>query len=1212
MISSDGIRNLNDYFTKAEEMYGTCPFLKYTEKGNELSRTYTEFMTRVRKFAHFIREYSISAGRKINAALIGHTGYDYLTVMIGTVYAGSAIVPLDSQMNAETLADHLQRSGAEIIFYEKDLSGTVKAALESCPEVKLSFPVSDADKPLDSLISEHPAEYFTDISPDECAFIIYTSGTTGKSKGVMLSHRNMLSTILTVKPNPELEKGSVCAFLPPHHVFSVNCDYLYAFRFGMAVCICDDLSHFTDDIKKYQPATIHIVPMMVKAIYRALVSAKEEYPELGVSEIKELVLGKKFSRILSGGGGLPDDLRVGILNFGLRIASGYGMSECSPSITEAPFDAPSDKKGTVGMPLSSCRVRIADDGEVLVKGDNVMIGYYGSPEQTAEVLSEDGWLKTGDIGHLDNDGFLYLTGRKKNLIILSNGENVSPEEIEKRFADCRAVAEIIVFGNNDSLAAEIYPDPSAVAENGREKTEETVRKAVSEINRDLPSYKRIAEVIFRDKPFERTSSKKIIRSKAGTGISSAQSGTAQKKQCASDLEKLTAEIIAKASGRKDFGTDETFASIGLDSFGCVSAITDIYEKLGCSIDLAALMENDTVEKLAAYIKSSEKTYTDHSVRNEYPLSNLMKYFIYVINGNTVGNVPSAIELPLNTDTERLKNAVSAAIDAHPVLKGTVDMKRAVILRNDKSENHIDIIKTTESEWKKIKEHLVAPFTYKPGEKLYHIGIYKTEKAVYLRLDLSHAVTDGVSLGMFIREISRAYSGEKLTKETNSFYEYLLDEKARADNGVPDKDSEKFAEIYNGIKIGGSNMTIDHGMDIDTVIPATIKQRLYRINREKVMNFCAEHCTSENILFLTAFNICISLFSGNESIFTTSIHSGRTDGRYADSIGMYFRQYACRYDSGKCRTTDELLEDTASQVRDVMKLHTSCSSNGEYLFQFQGDIFNVDRIGDLQCKRVDISIDSHPFRIMIMNRARSYMLHLSYHANRFDTSTVYVLIDCYQHVVNALLENKTIPEIISGLPEEICAGRLMLSSEEINAESGRALIPESSENTGVWILDEHTLDLKPFGAWGTLFIADRKPASYTSALKNPHAAGILYNTGIKARIMPDNSLNVFGPESRVVRVENHKGGYYYDLNEVEKEAMKCKGVTAARAYLEYSKEYRVYVLRLDVETDSSMNKEDVVSYFNDNVPENLRPVKIADKKPKIRHNQLKRKNITAGF
>lgn len=1210
MISSDGIRNLNDYFTKAEEMYGNSPFLKYTENGAERSRTYTEFMTRVRKFAHFIRRYNISAGRKTSIALIGHTGYDYLTVMIGTVYAGSAIVPLDSQMNPETLADHLQRSEAEIIFYEKNLSGTVKEALESCPGVKLSFPFSDADNTTDRLISEHPAEHFTDINPDESAFIIYTSGTTGKSKGVVLNHRNMLSTILTVKPNPELEKGSVCAFLPPHHVFSVNCDYLYAFRFGMAVCICDDLSHFIDDIKKYQPATIHIVPMMVKAIFRALAAAKETHPEMSVTEIKELVLGKKFTRILSGGGGLPDDLRLGILNFGLRIASGYGMSECSPSITEAPFDAPAEKKGTVGMPLSCCTVRIADDGEVLVKGDNVMTGYYGDTEQTAEVLSEDGWLKTGDIGHLDDDGYLYLTGRKKNLIILSNGENVSPEEIEKKFADFRAVAEIIVFGNNDSLAAEIYPDPAAVAEKGMKEAEEAARKAVSEVNRELPSYKRISEVFFRDKPFERTSSKKIIRSKAGTGISPVLSGTSQKKQCASDLEKITSEIIAKASGRKNFGTDETFASLGLDSFGCVSAITDIYEKLGISIDLAALMENDTVEKLAAYIKTAEKSGTDHSVRDEYPLSNLMKYFVYVINGNTVGNVPSAIELPLSTDTERLKNAVSAAIDAHPVLKGTVDMKRAVILRNDMAENHIDIIRTTESEWKKIKEHLVAPFTYKPGEKLYHIGIYRTEKAVYLRLDLSHAVTDGVSLGMFITEISRAYSGEKLKTETNSFYEYLLDEKARADSGVPEKDSEEYAKIYDGIKIDGSNMTIAHGMDIDCVVPATIKQRLYRINREKVMNFCAEHCTSENILFLTAFNICISLFSGNKSIFTTSIHSGRTDGRYADSIGMYFRQYACRYDSGKCRTTDELLEDTASQVRNVMKLHTSCSGNGEYLFQFQGDIFNVDKIGDLPCKRVDINIDSHPFRIMIMNRARSYMLHLSYHANRFDTSTVYVLIDCYQHVVNALLENKTIPEIISGLPEEICAGRLTLSSEEINAEAGREIVQASSGNTTVCVLDEQSLDFKPFGSWGTLFTADKEPLSYTSAAKNPHASGILYNTGIKARIMPDNSLNIFGPESRVVRVENHKGGYYYDLNEVEKEAIKCNGVTAAHAYLEYSKEYRVYVLKLDVETDGSMDRNDVTSYFEENVPENLRPVKITDSKRRIRRNQLKKKKVTA--
>ena len=1211
MIKSNGLKTLNDYFTRSEEMYGSNAFLRFVENGDDKSVSYSEFMNRVRKFAGYVREYNSSEGRKTNIALIGRTGFDYLTVMIGTVYAGSVIVPLDSQMNAETLADHLQRSDTEILFYDADLSDTVTEALKNCPNVHESHSISDTIS-LDHLIAEQSENIHSDdILPDECAFIIYTSGTTGKSKGVMLSHKNMFSTILPVKPNPELENGNVCTFLPPHHVFSLNCDFLYAFRFGMALCLCTDISHFIDDLKKYQPVTIHIVPMMVKAIYRALISAEDAHPEMNRNEIKELVLGKKFSRILSGGGGLPEDLKQGILSFGLRIASGYGMSECSPSITEAPFEVTAEKKGSVGMPLSSCRLRIAEDGEVLVKGDNVMIGYYNSPEETRDVFTEDRWLKTGDIGWIDEDGYLYLTGRKKNLIILTNGENVSPEEIEKRFVDYRTVSEIVVFGKNDAICAEIYPDPAETASKGKAETEDAIRKAVSEVNRDMPSYKRISEIIFRDKPFERTASKKIIRSQAGRAETSDKINRSSKKPFSTDLQKKIGEIISKASGVKEIGADETFASLGLDSFGCVSAITDIFETLGYSIDLAALMENDTTEKLAEFIESGSAVQSDYSIREEYPVSNLMKYFIYVINGNTVGNVPSSFELPLNTDISRLKNAISDALDAHPALKGTVDMKKAVICRHDDAENVINIIETTEAEWANIKDHLVTSFTYKPDEILYHIDIYKTEKAVYLRIDLSHAVSDGVSLGMFIREISRAYDGEKLEREKMSFYEYLLDESERMKNGNYEQDGEKLADIYKGIKIGGSLLNLDHGMDLNKIIQETIKQRLYRINREEVMSFCTEHCTSENILFLTAFNICLSLFSGKRNVFATSIHSGRTDGKYADSIGMYFRQYACRYDAGKYETTADILDDAGVQVRNAMKMHSSCSNNGEFLFQFQGDIFHVDNIGDLPCKRVDINIDSYPFRIMIMNSENSYLLHLSYWANRFDTSSIYVFIDCYQHIVNALLRCKTISEVIASIPAEICPEKTRTTTDEINEKTGRKAFAESSAPLSAYVLDSDDLSTKPFGAWGTLYISDERPESYNSSVKNPYSSGILYNTGIRARIMPDNTLDIFGPESRVVRVETHRGGFYYNLSEVEKAALECDGVTRARAYIDYEKAYRVYVLKLDVETDSKTDEESVSEYFKNNVSENLRPVKIRFKKPEIRRNTLKRRTHTAG-
>ncbi len=225
---------------------------------------------------------------------------------------------------------------------------------------------------------------------------------------------------------------------------------------------------------------------------------------------KEMIANETFGEqliaIFSGGAYLSPEIINGYKEFGIDIAQGYGMTECSPRICTGIVNCP--KPDSVGKIVNGCEVKIVD-GEIWVKSKSVMKGYYKNPEETANTLTPDGWLKTGDLGHKDDDGYLYITGRKKNLIILSNGENVSPEEIENKFVTFRPIKEIIVYEDGQLITAQIYPDPDYKSED----IQEEIRRKVDEINDTFPPAKRIVNIIFRDKEFVKTASKKIIRAR---------------------------------------------------------------------------------------------------------------------------------------------------------------------------------------------------------------------------------------------------------------------------------------------------------------------------------------------------------------------------------------------------------------------------------------------------------------------------------------------------------------------------------------------------------------------------------------------------------------------------------------------------------------------------------------------------------------------------
>ena len=319
----------------------------------------------------------------------------------------------------------------------------------------------------------------------------------------MLTHRNLAenATCLDMK----LPKCTVVlSVLPVHHAYCLTMDILKGMTLGAIICINDSLLRVAKNIKLFQPNMILMVPLMIETMAKKLEDAAGLPPEI----VKKEVFGENFHTICSGGAYLNPAYIDLFRRYGITILQGYGMTECAPVIsTTVPWNI---RKESVGQLLPNCEAKTVDK-ELWVRGSSVMRGYYKMPEETAEALTEDGWLRTGDLGYVDEEKFVYLTGRKKNLIITKNGENVSPEELENKIGEHRLVQEILVREKNGVIEAEIFPDYEYAKKKEITEIQTVLQEVVDAYNKTAPAHKRVYSLKVRDTEFEKTPSKKIKR-----------------------------------------------------------------------------------------------------------------------------------------------------------------------------------------------------------------------------------------------------------------------------------------------------------------------------------------------------------------------------------------------------------------------------------------------------------------------------------------------------------------------------------------------------------------------------------------------------------------------------------------------------------------------------------------------------------------------------
>lgn len=492
---------------KVAEMHGdkTAFICEQAEKVESIS--YKEFGQIVSQNTDYMRS---TFGENQCIAIVGENSIEWIISYFSILCSGNVAVPLEPDGSIENTVDNLKRCGSCAVLHDELQSGFAANVAKEFPgQLKLQlFEKLSKDK----FITEDQDSVRlggAEIVADQTATIIFTSGTTGRSKGVKLTHNNICKDAQYSCEVLPLD-GRTITILPFHHMYTITTSIFMSLCYGTEIVICPSAKKAFKFTSTYNPTYLFAVPMILgglcKKIGMEAAMAKTDNYQL----LKEKILGDKFVFFVSGGAILSKDLQEALERFDITVYNGYGITECSPVVS---FNRPDGTvlNSTVGTALPGVDVCIMNadengEGEICVKSDIVMSGYLNDPEATKEAFFGE-WFRTGDIGKLDEANRICITGRCKNLIILSNGKNVSPEEIEEKLQYDPMVQEIIVYEKNDSIIAAIYPVESEASVNRQAYFEDLVKS----YNAKAPLYKKISRVEVVDQPFARTSTGKIKR-----------------------------------------------------------------------------------------------------------------------------------------------------------------------------------------------------------------------------------------------------------------------------------------------------------------------------------------------------------------------------------------------------------------------------------------------------------------------------------------------------------------------------------------------------------------------------------------------------------------------------------------------------------------------------------------------------------------------------
>lgn len=533
------VLNLRD-LVERYKTFGDNIAFKY-KKDNEIKEiTYNKYVEDVEALGTKLLNCGIT-----KIAVIGMNSYKWCTTYMATLTSGLIIVPLDKMLTPKEIIKLVQRSGAEAIIFEEK-------TLEAIKQCDLKYKICMDDIEEDGIIKyseflnqgydllkEDKKYSEVKINNEEMSVMLFTSGTTNEPKAVMLSHSNLASQINGLPKQVKLyQTDTLLSFLPIHHTFECAITFLFGTSSGATIAFCEGLKYIAPNLKEFNVSVFVAVPLVLETMYKKIQKGIEERGKTKVVnklikvsnfllKCKIDVRRKLFKSILDnlspslrvvlyGAAPMDKDTVIGYTNIGLESIQGYGLTESSPVIACERDDK--KRPGSVGIPLPGVEVKIDKPdaegiGEVMAKGQNIMMGYYNNEEATKKTL-EDGWLHTGDYGYIDSDGFVFITGRKSDVIVLSSGKNIYPQEIEFLINKLTYVQESLIYNvKKDAIEAKIVINKELAEEKfgKQEDYKEVILTEIKEINKELPTFKRINKIVVTDEPLEKTTTQKVKR-----------------------------------------------------------------------------------------------------------------------------------------------------------------------------------------------------------------------------------------------------------------------------------------------------------------------------------------------------------------------------------------------------------------------------------------------------------------------------------------------------------------------------------------------------------------------------------------------------------------------------------------------------------------------------------------------------------------------------
>lgn len=556
------ISTIRQMLMESAEMFAERPAYKVkAEKGGEYRDiTYAQFKDDVWALGTYLLDKGLK-GKKIG--IIGSNCYQWVVAYFAVVCGAGIAVPLDKELNEEEISNLAARAGLSAVIHTGKYDSAI-SKLELELKLHMSVYETDSDKEQEGhikkaieegreMVAQGSVAYDEiEIDPDALAVILFTSGTTGVPKGVMLSNTNLCYTVTATSKICRLKEDDVSlSVLPIHHTFECTVDILITSYQGICVAFCEGLRYILKNIQEARVSVMIGVPLIIESIYnkiwkqaeksgkdkalRRLIKTNNKLMRLGIDQRRILFrsvyknLGGRMRMFVVGAAAVEPSVARGIMDLGFDLIIGYGLTETAPLVSATPEymrRRTYSKAGSSGPVIPGSQLALVDVdetgiGEFIYRGKNVMMGYYEMPEETAQVIDEDGWFHTGDLGFIDEKGWAYITGRSKNVIVTKTGKNIYPEELELMVNALPAVTDSMVYGKEEEdgvdyiVAVQILPDMEYIRENMGDLSEKEIfemfKDQIYDINRKIPDYKRIRNIIVRKEDFIRTTTKKIKR-----------------------------------------------------------------------------------------------------------------------------------------------------------------------------------------------------------------------------------------------------------------------------------------------------------------------------------------------------------------------------------------------------------------------------------------------------------------------------------------------------------------------------------------------------------------------------------------------------------------------------------------------------------------------------------------------------------------------------